>query len=649
MEISSLIRNTPISIIILDKSGKVLSINKSMEDLTGYETEGLEKRVFWKLRIFKDQNRDKIKNFFKKTKKLGKHKLKEIQIRIENGSSIWVSIMASIMDMKNLNHILVIFQDINERKEKEKRLKMLENEIRDVILILDLDLNHQYISPSVERLRGFTPEEIKNMSFKEKHTPASHKKMLNLKKKYLTPENLKDENFNPTITEEFEIYCKDGSTLPIEVKMRLLRNDNGKATKIIGVSRDISERKGAELRYKRLFQTSRDAIMTLEPPHWRFSSGNPTAIEMFGAENEEDFCSRAPWEFSTKVQPDGQDSVEKAKKMIDKAMSEGSNFFEWTHKRLDGDIFPATVLLSRIEISGKQFLQATVRDITERKEAEKKLIESRRKLEDLNLKLEEKIRERTKKLRISKKILRKKNQKLKKLSSMKDDFITMVAHELKTPIASIYGYIDYLLSIYPNHNDAEMKGDLKVVQRNVNRLRKYVNQLLDVMKIEESKIKLYKSSVDLSDLIKNCIDELSYLIKEKNLNLELDLENELVLQIDEERIFQVLSNLISNSVKFTPEGGNIFIDTYKKGNRVYFEIRDNGIGLTEEELNSLFKKFEKYDVGVDNYPRGKGTGLGLFISKGIIKAHDGAIWAHSKGKGKGTKFTFYLPLAKEAK
>jgi len=644
MKLLSLIQNTPIPIIILDKSGKVLDCNEAMIRWMGYERKNIEEKAFWDLDIIKRQKSKKIRSFFHECIEQGQSKIDEFQIQTKNKGPIWVSILGNIFKLKNDKYIQILFRDISEQKEIEGRLHLLEKEITDVIFVLDLDLNHEYLSPSVEALRGFTPEEIMNLSFEENYTPASQKKVLNLKEKYLAPEKLKDQSYNPTITENIEVYCKDGSIIPIEIKMRLIRDKNGKANEIIGVTRDISERRRAEERYKKLFQTTRDAIMTLEPPKWNFTSGNPAAVEMFRAKNEEDFRVRAPWEISPKTQPDGQNSVKKARKMIDIAMKRGSNFFEWTHKRLNGETFPATILLSRMEISGMKFLQATVRDITERKRAERKLRKSREKLETLNNRLEEKVRERTKKLKQSEQKLREQNIKLKQLSSIKDDFITMVAHELKTPIASIYGYIDYILSIYPNHDDAELKEDLKTAQRNVKRLRKYVNQLLDVMKIEESKIKLNKSSVNLRKVINSCIDELSYLFKQKNLHLDVDIEEELIVNIDNERIFQVCSNLISNSVKFTPKGGNIAINAYKEDKKVFFKIQDNGIGLTEKEINSIFKKFEKYDIGVDNYPRGKGTGLGLFISKGIVEAHNGNIWASSEGKRKGSKFTFYLPL-----
>jgi len=136
--------------------------------------------------------------------------------------------------------------------------------------------------------------------------------------------------------------------------------------------------------------------MTLAPPSWRFTAGNPATIEMFHAKDEEEFVSKEPWELSPKYQPDGELSSLKAQRMIQNAMETGSNFFEWTHNRIKGDNFPATVLLTRIELKGKQLLQATVRDVTEQKKNEEELRNNR-------LNLEELVAERTKALRESEK------------------------------------------------------------------------------------------------------------------------------------------------------------------------------------------------------------------------------------------------------
>ncbi|MFH1685481.1 MAG: PAS domain S-box protein [Candidatus Micrarchaeota archaeon] len=153
-----------------------------------------------------------------------------------------------------------------------------------------------------------------------------------------------------------------------------------RADQFATVFADITARKRAEealtsseTRYRTLFESTHDASMTLSPPTWKFTSGNHAALNLFGVEDVESFTSNPPWAYSPKFQPDGQSSREKAREMIQKAMSDGSAFFEWTHKKPTGQEFPATVLLTRMELDDKLMLQAVVRDITEQKLAEESL------------------------------------------------------------------------------------------------------------------------------------------------------------------------------------------------------------------------------------------------------------------------------------
>ncbi len=141
-------------------------------------------------------------------------------------------------------------------------------------------------------------------------------------------------------------------------------------TELDEIKRIESALRESEYKYRSLFESSRDALMTLHPPEWKFTSGNHATVKMFNTKDEKEFISLGPWELSPEFQPDGMPSGDKAKIMIEKAMAEGSNFFEWTHKRYNGEPFPATVLLTKINISGDEYLQATVRDISVRKQSE---------------------------------------------------------------------------------------------------------------------------------------------------------------------------------------------------------------------------------------------------------------------------------------
>ena len=142
---------------------------------------------------------------------------------------------------------------------------------------------------------------------------------------------------------------------------------------ITGARRSEEALRKSEERYRVLFISSRDAIMTLEPPAWKFTSGNPACVAMFRTGDEKRFVSTGPWDLSPDFQPDGRASSEAAFAMIETALRLGSHLFEWRHRRLDGEEFPASVLLTRVELEGRTFLQATVRDLTALKRAEARI------------------------------------------------------------------------------------------------------------------------------------------------------------------------------------------------------------------------------------------------------------------------------------
>ncbi len=278
--------------------------------------------------------------------------------------------------------------------------------------------------------------------------------------------------------------------------------------------------------------------------------------------------------------------------------------------------------LLRDENNNPIAIEGTFSDITEKFRLEQELLESEKKLRQQNI-------------------------ELKKLDKVKNDFITMAAHELKTPLISISGYTDYILMKHRNQLNPEITTDLLTVQRNVNRLEVLMDQLLDVLKIDENELKLQKKQINISKIINDCLDELSYLINEKNLEIILSIEHDIILVADPARIFTVFTNLISNAIKFTPDYRWIEINAKKEADQYIFEIKDNGIGLVGDEFERLFKKFERIKPPIINDHikiKDSGTGLGLYITKGIITAHGGKIWASSEGENKGSTFSFTLPL-----
>jgi PAS domain S-box-containing protein len=196
---------------------------------------------------------------------------------------------------------------------------------------------------------------------------------------------------------EVKIKTKRGTYIDVWRKGVRLDDIKDNLVGALIVDRNLSEKKKAEnevlkfqeilkeneKKFHTIYEYSSDAIMLLAPPEWNFTAGNPSTLKLFKAKDEAEFLAFEPWKLSPEFQPDGTPSSEKAPLMIKRAMEAGSNFFEWTHKKISGEEFPATVLLSQITLNRKKLLQATVRDITSQKEAENELISSKKKIEKL--------------------------------------------------------------------------------------------------------------------------------------------------------------------------------------------------------------------------------------------------------------------------
>ena len=237
---------------------------------------------------------------------------------------------------------------------------------------------------------------------------------------------------------------------------------------------------------------------------------------------------------------------------------------------------------------------------------------------------------------------------LEKLNELKSEFLRRTTHELKIPLTAIKGYTDLLLEINSNKLDPEMISNLENIQEGCSRLEHIIKNIIESSKIKTSKIKLRKSRGNLSECIRYCLDELKELSDSKNHSIKLHIKKDLVFSFDKEQVCEVLINLLSNAMKYTPVNGILSINTESKNNFVIVSIKDNGIGITKEEKKKLFKEFGKINHPELNLDSGiEGSGLGLYISKQIIELHDGEIWVESEGRNKGSTFYFSLPIKKK--
>ncbi|TFG04206.1 MAG: PAS domain S-box protein [Promethearchaeota archaeon] len=548
----------------------------------------------------------------------------------------------------NFKGSFAVITNITELKKATEKLKESEEKYRDLAELLpviiyeaDLNLNLTYVNPIGFKKFGYTQEDFENgINIIQLVAPDQREEgkrnIINV---------LKGVETKP---HEYVMKKKEGSNFYASVHSRPIYK-NGSIIGLRGVVHDITERylaekklKESEEKYRHLFNSSPYAIWLVNLEGIIIDC-NITMNNFLSIYTKDDLIGKNFREVMKLFSLKGDQRFENLKDIFNKRFNllienEKLEPFEFQITRGDGKLFWITIESSFVSVGNERLIQVLIKDITERKQAELKILESEEKLKKLNKELEIKVMERTKELM-------QKNIELKKLDELKDEFITAAAHELKTPLISISGYTDYILMKYKEILNSEMTQDLLIVQRNIDRLHKLMNQLLDVMKIDSQKMELDLKQTNASELIHNCVDELSYLIKEKNHEISLNLEDDVYIQMDPERIFQVLSNLLSNAIKFTPPNGKIEISLLKdKPARNYiFKFKDNGIGLNNNEIERLFKKFEMVkQVNEEEY--NKGTGLGLYISRGFIEAHGGKIWAISEGLNKGTTLFFSLPM-----
>jgi signal transduction histidine kinase len=224
------------------------------------------------------------------------------------------------------------------------------------------------------------------------------------------------------------------------------------------------------------------------------------------------------------------------------------------------------------------------------------------------------------------------NEQLKLHDKMQKEFINVAAHELRTPIQPILGLSQIIQS---NVMDENLRSQVKVIERNARRLQGLTEDILDVTRIESHTLKLNKEKFNLNDVIIDCINDVTINNYGKKIKLLYE-PRDIIVEGDKGRISQVISNILSNSTKFTPDG-SISIRSEKSNNQVTVSVKDTGTGIDPELFPRLFYKFASKSFS--------GTGLGLFIAKSIIESHNGKIWAENNIDGKGAKFSFTLPIA----
>ena len=234
--------------------------------------------------------------------------------------------------------------------------------------------------------------------------------------------------------------------------------------------------------------------------------------------------------------------------------------------------------------------------------------------------------------------------KQKEVDQLKSNFIANISHELRTPLVAIDKSISLLLAKEGDELSATQDEFLSIAKRNLKRLTTLINDLLDLAKLEGKKMSLRTEAVSVESVINECIDSLNIWANTKFISLKKNIQEGLPpVNIDPLRVGQVLTNLLGNAIKFTPNNGTITLEARFSAEReaIQVGVQDTGIGIAKEDLSKVFYKF--YQTGERISTDISGTGIGLSIAKEVVELHGGTIWAESE-KGRGAKFIFTLPL-----
>jgi PAS domain S-box-containing protein len=301
------------------------------------------------------------------------------------------------------------------------------------------------------------------------------------------------------------------------------------------------------------------------------------------------------------VSPENNQESAELLSMFENAWKKSFLSFEWKLNKKNHEVLETEIILNRVLVCGKAMLMFTIGDISERK----------------------------------------------RIEQIKDEFIGMVSHELRTPLTAIKGSIDLLSDEAVGSINQEQKNMLIAGKRNVERLTRLINEVLDLQKLRSGKLDMHWTCEDIKAVIQEAVETMQVQAKEKKLGISLCLDENLPSGIfmDRDRIIQVLLNLLSNAIMFSSEG-LITITAKPHEQKLRISVSDQGIGIAKEDIPKLFTHFTQ--LASSQYRKVGSTGLGLAICKQLIESHHGQIWVNSE-PGQGSVFTFEIPLERTLK
>ena len=513
-------------------------------------------------------------------------------------------------------------RDIIEQllKISEEKYRLIIENINDLISIIGLQFKFEYINEnSLTKLLGYTSKEVIGRSCLDFVHPTDKDKAI---------ESLTSDFRIGISTIELRIKHKKGNWIWFECKGQTFTNKVGAISTLI-ISRDISDRKSAEKRYKNLFENSPNAILLINFKGIVIDV-NSTSKKLLGFEKEE-FIDK-PINSLTGIFPQ---EVKLFFKSIFRA-SFNKDFpkpIEFQIKIKSGDIIWVILQASLIKHENKSLIQFIFQDITEKKKGE--LITKKFKEE-----LEVEVQKRTKELNDSLDQQKLFLDQIVKSSQIKTEFMATMSHELRTPLNAIIGFTDLLLEgVYGELNEEQIDFMLDI-KSSAEHQFEMIKRILNISQVESGQVSLNIQRFSLNSTIEQIRSNLKPLYSNKDLKFKVKgLDEEIFIAADPIRFKEIILNLLSNAIKFTIDGKITLIFKEDYYNWI-FRVRDTGIGIANKDFPLIFKEFNRVEsTYVQSTP---GTGLGLSLTKRLVELHGGEISFFSV-LGVGTTFTFNIP------